>query len=237
MTSDTQTQLRLPTESWKRRIFLPMYSITDSARYTKVHATTIAYWHYGDADDEHVVLPGKERGKALNYLQLVEVAFVARFRRWGVKLQRLRRAHAFLQQRFTQEYPFAHYRFKTEGHHVLMEVREVYPEIDLGVAFVADENGQLGWEDVIGEQFMEFDYESEEDEALAVRWHVAGREAPILIDPRIAFGAPMIHGIPTWALRGRAVAGEPIDEISDDFELSKEDVIAALEFEGIEIPA
>lgn len=229
------TQLRLAAPNWKRRIYLPAYTVTDSGRYAKVSTQAIVYWHYGHGEDENVVLPGKEKGKALSYLELVEVAFVAQFRRWGVRLKRLRRAHAYLQQRFSQEYPFAHFRFKTEGQHILMEARDIDPEMDLEIVFVADEQGQLGWEKVLGDKFMEFDYESETDEALAIRWRVAGKNSPVVIDPRIAFGAPIIHGVPTWAIKGRAIAGERIGEIGDDFELSDDDVSAALAFEGIEI--
>ncbi len=68
---------------------------------------------------------------------------------------------------------------------------------------------------------------------MVVQWHVRGKASPILIDPQIAFGAPAINGVPTWAIKGRREAGETIDEIVDDFLLKREEVAAALEFEAV----
>jgi uncharacterized protein (DUF433 family) len=47
----------------------------------------------------------------------------------------------------------------------------------------------------------------------------------------------MVFGIPTWAIKGRRVAGESTQEIADDFGISKNDVAAALAFEGVELAA
>ena len=52
---------------------------------------------------------------------------------------------------------------------------------------------------MLGQKFKEFDY----NKRLAVRWHIAGRCSPILIDPQVAFGAPQIKGVPTWAIQYR----------------------------------
>ena len=57
------------------------------------------------------------------------------------------------------------------------------------------------------------------------------------IDPRISFGSPCVRGIPTWAMRGRKQAGESIEEISEDFGLEDNEVIAGVKFEGLELEA
>ena len=81
----------------------------------------------------------------------------------------------------------------------------------------------------MADRFALFDYEYE----LAIRWHLAGRESPVVIDPRIAFGAPAIRGIPTWILRGRWVAGESLEDIQEDFGLTQDEIVGGLGFEGI----
>ncbi|MBI4321352.1 MAG: DUF433 domain-containing protein [Chloroflexi bacterium] len=166
----------------------------------------------------------------MSYLQLVEVAFVATFRQLGVPLQRIRKARDYLAQKFDSEHPFAEIRLKTEGHHVLLDLQEVEPDADLGVLVVADKDGQEAWQGMVGERFAEFDYES----GLAVRWYPEGKSQPVVIDPRIYFGAPTVCGIPTWAIKGRYEAGESIDEIAADFELGDEQIVYALAFEGVE---
>ena len=92
--------------------------------------------------------------------------------------------------------------------------------------------GQLAWDDIIGAQLKEFDYKAD----LAVRWHVAGADSPIVIDPQIAFGTPIVDGAPTWVIKERWEAGESIDDIAYDFRLKKNDVRKTLEFEGVEAP-
>jgi uncharacterized protein (DUF433 family) len=220
------------SESWRRRLYLPAYSVADAARYAGIHRGTVAYWHYrggrlGPA------LPGKERGKPLSYMQTIEVAFVATFRRLGVPLQRIRKARDYFAQVFGVEFPFAQLEVKTDGHHLLMELLDLEPDPQIAKLILGDAAGQLAWEPMVAERFAEFDYEHD----LAVTWHVAGRDSRVVIDPRISFGAPTIRGIPTWALKGRRRAGEPVDEIGADFGLELDEVNEALAFEGVEVAA
>lgn len=98
---------------------------------------------------------------------------------------------------------------------------------------MADKSGQIAWQEMVGERFAQFTYEY----GLALIWHVRGRESPIIIDPRIAFGAPTVSGIPTWVIKGRWLAGEHLDDIKDDFHLTTSDIIKALEFEDIQVAA
>ena len=217
-------------EPWRRRLYIPAYTTAIAARYSKSNPRTVSYWHRARSP-LGPALPGKQKGTALSYLQLVEVAFVATFRSLGVSLQRLRKAHDYLETVFEAEYPFATLRLETEGSHVLMDLLDVEPDRELEKVVIADEGGQLGWKSLVGERFAEFDYEHD----LAVVWHPAGRESEVAIDPRISFGAPQVSGIPTWAIRGRSVAGELIQDIAEDFGLSDDQVKEALVFEKIEV--
>jgi uncharacterized protein (DUF433 family) len=179
------------------------------------------------------LLRGRERRKPLSYLQLVEVAFVATFRRAGLPLSAVRRAHDYLAQVLETEHPFTTVQFKTEGAQILLDLQEADPHVEAGRLIIADRGGRRAWEDLISERFAELDY----DCGLALRWHVAGRGSPVLIDPRLSFGAPTVNGIATWAIRGRYEAGERIPEIADDFGLSEADLRSALDFEGAELAA
>lgn len=214
-------------EPWQRRLYLPAYTVADAARYAKAPRQTVAYWHKGGRLGP--ALPGKKRAVPLSYMQLVEVAFVATFRDLGVPLQRIRKARDYLAQTFSSEYPFAEFRLQTEGYHVLLQMTEVEHDAEIERLIIADAAGQTAWKPMVGTRFAEFDYER----GLAVIWHVAGRLSPIIIDPRISFGAPTVRGIPTWAIRGRRIAGETVEEITQDFRLDPEDVVQALAFEGI----
>ena len=218
-------------ESWRRRLVIPAYTVADTARYADAKPQTVAYWHKGGRPGP--ALPGKRPGLRLSYMQLAEVAFVATFRKLGVTLPRLRNAREYLAQTFNSEFPFAEYRLRTEGVHVLLDLEANEGDSELPRLIIADKGGQMAWEPMVEQRFLEFDYEHE----LAVRWHVAGRKSPVVIDPRVAFGAPTIRGIATWAIKGRAIAGESVPDIGKDFNLSASDVTEALVFEGIPLAA
>jgi uncharacterized protein (DUF433 family)/DNA-binding transcriptional MerR regulator len=221
----------LPTSTthegpWKRRLRLPAYSVRDAARYAHVSVGTIRSWQR--AQGEYVpALAARESGDALSYLQLVELRFVAAMRDAGVKLKTIRKAREYLAARWRTDYPFAMRPLKTDGQYIIQDLEEAEGKEFEGKLMIADKGGQISWKPIIGDRFLEFDYEGE----WAMRWRLAGTDSPVIIDPRIAFGSPMVRGVPTWALLGRYDAGESSDEIAADFDLDPAEVKAALDFE------
>ncbi len=215
------------TAPWYKRLFLPAYRVGDAARYTGSHPQTVTAWHHR----RNPVLPGREPKRPLSYLELVEVAFVSYFRRTGVSLQRIRRDREYVAEIFTTDYPFAEYKLKTEGHHILMDCFKIDAATKFDGLIVTDAAGRLAWTDLMGDRFAEFDYELD----LAITWYPSGRDSLVKIDPRIAFGAPIAEGIPTLAIKGRWAAGESFEEIQEDFNVSDQAVKDALHFERVEI--
>jgi len=217
-------------DPWKRRLYLPTYSVTESAIYAGTTLQSIGYWNFGGGVAEPT-LEGRERGRSLSYLELVEVAFVATFRRLGVSLQKIRKARDYAAKVLSSQYPFAELRWKTEGTRMILDLWQTENEGELKQVIIGDAFGREAWQGMMGDRFFEFDYEDD----LALVWHLRGRKSPIVIDPRIAFGAPMIHGIATWVLRGRWQAGEGTEDIQEDFGLELTDIEQGLQFEGISI--
>ena len=215
---------------WRRRLYLPAYRVSDAGRYSGVSARTVSYWHFGGSK-AGAVLPGRTPRQDLSYLELVEVAFVATFRGLGVSLQRIRRARDYASQVLKSEYPFAEYSWLTEGHRVLLDLRSIEGDASLGRLVAADIQGQLAWKGVVSDRFHQFDY----DNGIALVWHLASRRSPVVIDPRISFGAPSVRGVPTWALKGRWDAGESVAEIQTDFGLGADEVRDGLQFEGVDL--
>ena len=208
-------------EPWRRRLTLPAYQIAEAADYAQVTAQTVAAWHRLEAS----LLKQREQRSALSYMQLIEVAVVAAFRKAGVPMNRIRKARAWAAHELKTEFPFAEYKFKENARHLYLDSQQI--DVKANTVVQADAEGQLQWESVIG-RLKEFEYE---DHGIALRWHVAGEGSPIIIDPRVSFGAPAVRGIPTWVLRGRFDAGESDFDIADDFGLDKAEVRAALKFE------
>ncbi len=205
---------------WERRLTLPTYQIGEAAAYAKVAPQTVASWHKLEA----ALLRQREARSALSYYQLIEVAVVAAFRKAGVPMKNIRAARAYAANELKSEYPFAQYSFKENAKHLYLDSQQI--DVKAGTVVQTDQGGQLEWESVIG-RLREFEYEKQ----IALKWHVGGEGSPIIIDPRISFGAPAVHGTPTWIIRGRFDAGESNSDIADDFGLKPEEVKQALKFE------
>jgi uncharacterized protein (DUF433 family) len=207
---------------------VPAYRPAEAARLAGTTPTTVARWFKGYRAPGHrmaPVLPRPNDG-SLSWLQLVEVAFIADFRRLGMRLERLRQAHDHVRATFGVAYPFAQLRFRTDGVHLLV------PYGDQLVA--ADAGGQLSWAGMIQRRLEQLDYADD----VVVRWHPRGRDCPVVLDPRVAFGAPHLvgTGVPTWAARERHRGGDPPATIAEDLGLTAEQVAAALAFESV-VPA
>ncbi|HZF93705.1 MAG TPA: DUF433 domain-containing protein [Allosphingosinicella sp.] len=217
------------TDFWRSRLYIPNYRIREAARYARIAPQTVASWHGAPQSNRRSTLSAKDKGAALSYLQLIEVAVVAAFRKAGVSLPKIRAAREYVSKQLEAEFPFAEYRFKTDGRDLWMDYAQIEADMGDKKLLKATQKGQLAWSDIIG-KLQEFDYDND----LAVRWHVGGKDGQVVIDPRIQFGAPTVAGVPTWVFKGRFEAGEEVDDTADDFGVSNSSVLAALAFEGIE---
>ena len=215
----------LQQEPWYERLFLPSYRISDAARYAGAHPNTVAAWHRGTCP----LLTDLERREGLSYVQLVEVAFVSFFRKQGISMPKIRTARSFLSEDLQCEYPFTRFRFKTEGMNILMEHHRALGLTNVSQLVVANRRGQLAWGDLLGNKFMEFDYEYE----MALRWHPAGPESQVVIDPRFRWGRPMVQGLETWAIVDSFEAGEPLAVIAEEYDITLDGIRDALRFEGV----
>lgn len=218
------------SELWRSRLYVPNYRVREAAKYASISPQTIASWHNRPGSNRKSTLSLRDKGAALSYLQLIEVAVVSSFRKSGVSLAKIKAAREYVSRQLEAEHPFAEYRFKTDGRDLWMDYAQIEADAGDKKLLAASRGGQLAWSDIIG-RLQEFDYEKD---GLAVRWHVAGADSGIIIDPRIQFGAPAIDGVATWVFKGRWEAGEPLDDIADDFGVPNSAVLSALRFEGID---
>lgn len=216
-------------EPWRQRLLVPNYQVGEAARYAQISAQTVAKWH--SISGSAPLLTGRARRTGLSYMQLVEVAVVAAFRKSGVSLRNIREAREYASKVLASEYPFAEYRFKSDGKTLLMDYAQIIGEEGGDKLLELNKKGQLAWKEFIDERLHEFDYD---DGGVVVRWHVRGADSPVIVDPRLCFGTPNVFGVPTWVLKSRWMSGEKLNDIAEDFSVSPSDVIEALKFEGIQ---
>jgi uncharacterized protein (DUF433 family) len=205
-------------EFWKERLGVPNYRVGEAARYAHTTGQTIRNWQ--KLGNRPAPLGARESGKALSYLQLIELAVVAACRKAGMSLPKIRASREYLSQEFGDPHPFATQKLVTDGVDLMMEHGDEL--------LVTNMKGQLAWKKVILDRLNEFVYLDN----IAAQWHVAGNSSSVLIDPRVQFGRPSVRGIPTWIIAARHDAGEDIPAIAKDFGIPKSMVADALAFEG-----
>jgi uncharacterized protein (DUF433 family) len=216
---------------WRERLAVPAYRVFEAARYARTTQQTIGNWERIRGNRRGAVSTRSER-EGLSYLQLIEVGVVAAMRKSGVTLEKIREAREYLRSEFHADFPFARYRFKTDGKTLLMDYDQLI-EADKEKLLALNENGQLAWNQILSELLHEFEYDAEIGTVL--RWRVDGYDSPVRLDPRVAFGTPHVNGIATWILRERWKSGESLADIAGDYDLPLHCVSAALHFEQVDI--
>jgi uncharacterized protein (DUF433 family) len=167
---------------------------------------------------------------AVSFLELVELFVVKQFRDKGIPLQTVRVAWNHAARAFDTLHPFANRRVFTDGGRIFMALRDddVAPDV-LEVS-----SRRMPFQIVAGPIFRhsvdEIEFDADTD--LARRWWPHGRKVPVVLDPAIAFGAPILPGtrVPT-AIVARYAEARPVQAVADAFELSAELVSAAVAFE------
>jgi uncharacterized protein (DUF433 family) len=159
-------------------------------------------------------LPKGER-RFLSFTNLVEVHVLAAMRRkHALKLEVIRKAVRYVHDALDVEHSLATERFKTNGVDLFVE--------RLGKIVNASREGQLGMKAVLAGSLARVEYDAH---GRAVRLFPLLRRADapksIVIDPRRAFGRPVIVGtaVPAADVRSRFDAGDSVEELARDFDV------------------
>lgn len=208
----------------------PIYAPSEAARYAGFSTHSVARWRAGYSyptqrgPRRSDPLTGGQGHGLLTFNELLEVAVVAAARRSRVPMKSIRRAIGAARDLYGVNRPLVTMRFMHDGKDIFIR------ELEAGGSRYVNlsRHGQVVW-DHIRDVLRDIDFEDD----VAVRWWPAGRDTPIVIDPRISFGRPYVKGkgISTDAIRSRFLARESIDAIVDDFDLTEQEVEAALRFE------
>lgn len=174
-------------------------------------------------------LPVIDNTIALSFLELMELRVVKGIVDKGVSLQQVRAAARVATEHFQTDHPFASRRVFTDGTAIFSAISDdlVPPNI---VKWSTREIEQL----IAGGIFEQFLDEIEFDAktALAYRWWPLGRSVPIVLDPRISFGVPVVEGTSVRTTTvARMARHASVEEAAIAYELQLRQVEAAFQFE------
>lgn len=215
----------------------PAYPFIEAAHYLNMPVSTLRSWCIGQDYEVNgatrrfkplIEMDGSKR-EGLSFLNLVEAHVLAAIRRkHDIPLPKVREALAFMQAKMGTARPLVERSFQTDGVNLFVE--------ELSSLVNVTHEGQIEMRELL----LAHLHRIERDPAgLPIRLFpftrtgTKEREAPVQIDPTIAFGRPSLRGraVPTAVLADRFKAGEPMTELASDFGVTVEVIEDAIRCE------
>ena len=210
------------------------YGPAEAARYLRLPAATLRTWLIGrdypkgDARATFLPLiePSNRQPLQLSFYNLIE-AHVLRALRTDhrVALAELRKAIAYAEKKLQLSRLLLSPELRTHAGHVFLDR---YAElINLSAS------GQLAMRKMFEDHLQRVEWDEWQ---FPVRLYPyidstpRSSERPIAIDPRVAFGRPIVRraGISTAAIADRIDAGETVEALADDYDLSPDEIEQAV---------
>jgi uncharacterized protein (DUF433 family) len=215
-----------------------LYDEVLAAHVLRVPQSTLHWWLEGgvrrDRHYEPVLRSTPTGSRSVTWGEFVEARYLREYRKTlGVRLSSLREFIGYLRQDLGVPYPLAHARpWVGPGRHLFVSAQE---QAGLPIDLWACVEPQTGITLLThpAESFLERVEFDDDEDGVVVRLHPAGKESPVVIDPEVRFGSPMVSGIPTEALMEQIRGGDSIEVVASDFSLSLETVVAAISYENI----
>lgn len=224
-----------------------VFSESQAARLLGVQSRTIRRWwrgyKYRPSPGEPVRtlapvgrmerdLPSHEGKRPLSFLEFAELVVVTAFINQGLPLQRIRSAAEALMKQHGVDRPFAYKRVFTDGRDIFLAFSGEARAPDLVKLTRDDERLQIRAGGIEEPFVVEIGF-SDDDKEIAEKFYPRGKGVPIVVDPNIAFGAPVIAGTRiTIEAISAMVRGSSVEETAAAYDLSNEIVKAALDYEA-----
>jgi uncharacterized protein (DUF433 family) len=216
-----------------------MYSVREAALLTGTKPIEVQRWLFGydfktrdgDESSSPPLWTTEHAGKdidAIGFHDLLELRFVKAFRRHGVSQQAIRVAASYAREIFKSSHPFTTKRFRTDGRSIFGEVHEKTGD----PALVDMVKRQDVFRSIVEPGLytgIEFDLKGR-----AAKWYPANASKRVVLDPQLAFGAPIVvrGSVPTSVLSAAYIAeGRNADMVGRIYEVPRASVLAAVNFE------
>jgi uncharacterized protein (DUF433 family) len=212
----------------------PVMTAREAARQLDIPATTLTHWLEGwmRAGTWYApVLRDKPTGASeITWGEMVEARYLRAYRQ-RVSMQQLRRFIGGLRREFGLPYPLAHFQpFVGPGRRLLLELQDE-AQLPLSMRMVYEvTTGQLILDGRVDDFLSRVTFE-DAGERQAERMHPAGRNSPVVMDPRVGSAASTVRGTRTEVLAELADSDVPVEDIAADFHLPVAMVKAALSYE------
>lgn len=206
------------------------YSMGEAAHYLNLPPTTLRAWCLGQRGFRAVIRLDGKSPWALSFLNLVEAHVLAAIRReHKVPLPAVREALKYVQDHLDLHRPLVQAAFETDGVSLFVE--------RLGQLINASKEGQTAMREILQAHLRRIERDGK---GLPIKLFLFTRRdgtaqapSPIVVDPRISFGRPVLVGrsVPTAVLADRFKAGDSLRELAEDYEAPSEAIEEAIRCE------
>ncbi len=205
------------TSDWRGRLHLGAYTTTEAAWLIETTRQMVVTWRR--IAYRHGTAPAQTASAnpiLLSYIQLVETAVAITLRGSGVSFADIFGVNTRLRERTDTAHPF------TDS-----AMRDAWLPTTQDTLMIGNNHTQHRWKRALQHRLDQFDYE----EGRALRWYPRGRDGLMVVDPRIAFGAPTVTGtgVALHIIQERLTSGETPVMIAADFGLALAQIDAAEE--------
>lgn len=222
----------------------PVYEMRQVDKLLRLTPGTARRWidGYRRANNDYppVIRDEKTGSDLVTWGEFIEARLLAAYRDVGVPLVRMRPVVQALRNRFGVRYPLAHVRpYVDRGMDLVYETQQA-ASLDISLRLVVEaRTGQLRLAPA-AETFIsvvEFDQVrdasgSRSNDEVAARLRPAGKASPVVIDPQRQFGRPVVRSVPTEVIAELVRAGDEIVDVADWYDLSEDEVRAAIAYEN-----
>ncbi len=212
------------------------YTLAEAARYLRLPSATLRSWVLGrdypttegGGKFSPLIKPASKRPPLLSFPNLIEAHVVRSLRtEHGVPVKALRSALAYAEKTLGIDRLLLRPELRANAGKVFLDR---YGElIDLSTS------GQLAMRQLFNEHLKRIAWDGNFPVRLYPFLSVvsAGNERPIVINPQIAFGRPVVErkGVSTSAIVERIDAGERVEDVANDYDLNKSEIEQAILYE------
>jgi uncharacterized protein (DUF433 family) len=215
----------------------PAYALTEGARYLKVAPATLRSWMLGRAyptakgttSFRPLIHPPSRQPPMLSFNNLIEAHVLRSLRTdHGVSLKDVRKALDYAQRTLRIERLLLRKELRTDAGDLFLER---YGELlDLSAS------GQLAMRKLFAEHLKRVEWDEWKFPIRLFPFVVsdgASADRPIAIDPKLAFGRPVViaSGIATRTIAERIDAGETVAELAADYRMTAPQIEQAVLYE------
>jgi len=212
----------------------PAYGPVEAARYLRLPGATLRSWVVGraypkagkQATFHPLFKPARRAPLQLSFFNLIEAHVLRALRTdHGVAIAELRKAIAYAEKSLNIDRLLLRQELRTYAGQVFLDR---YAElINLSAS------GQLALRRVFEDHLKRVEWDEWQFPVRLYPYVGTERppqDRPIAIDPKIAFGRPVLvrAGVSTSAIADRIDAGETVDALAEDYDLSRDEIEEAV---------